>query len=295
MAERVNKQGFSVAEVLIAVGILAVAMIFIAGVFPVGIRFTQVSIDRTTAAIAANEAFAKIQLYCDGVSPDVTLLRADEQRDFNDWFDDTDILDDYFIDVNTFSYPTDSTINFDDKQYCWSALLRWTSEFTDANIPSRDVQATVFVCRRAGPAAEYYKPDLDSFGSQSYGGITQDTDQLPRPVRIEVEDVLNRDNELKITDSAEKTLINDGDLIIDDPTGRIYRVLERYKNPDDIILLDKDFIRDNWRGGLPPSTRYVWVVPPSAPMGSQKGKSSNIWQVRGKSPCVGVYQKVIRF
>ncbi len=292
MAERVNRRGFSIAEVLIAIGILAVAMIFIAGVFPVGIRFTQVSIDRTTAAIAANEAFAKIRLYCDEVAPDVTLLRADEQRDFNDWFDAVDISDDYFVDANTFSYPTDNTIDFDDKQYCWSALCRRADSFTagpNTVDPGRDIQVTVFVCRRAGSGARYYKPD-------SYGGITLNTDQLPRPVRVKVAQVSGgRDNELQITTYVEKTLINDGVLIVDGPTGRIYRVLERYKDPDDDrILLDKNFIWDDWRGGMLFSPRYVWVVAPSAPLSSQRG-IIGVWQVRGKNPCVGVYQKVIRF
>ena len=55
--------GFSLAETLIALGILAVGMLFIAGVFPVAIRLTTISAERTTAAVVAEEAFAKVQLY----------------------------------------------------------------------------------------------------------------------------------------------------------------------------------------------------------------------------------------
>ena len=68
-----------------------------------------------------------------------------------------------------------------------------------------------------------------------------------------------------------KVLINDGYTIIENTTGQIYRVLERYAQQDDTILLDQD-----WRGG-----DSVWVVPPPAS--------------GGRYPCIGVYQKVIRF
>ena len=50
-----------------AVGLLAVGMLFIAGFFPVGIHLTTVATERTMAPIVADEAFAKIQttLACD--------------------------------------------------------------------------------------------------------------------------------------------------------------------------------------------------------------------------------------
>jgi len=60
-------RGFSLTEVLLAVGTLAVAMLFIAGTFLVAVHFAMVTTERTTAALAADEAFAKIRLY--GVNP----------------------------------------------------------------------------------------------------------------------------------------------------------------------------------------------------------------------------------
>ncbi len=62
MKNKVNN-GFSLVEVLIAIGILAVGRLFVAGTFPVGIYFTAVASEKTTAAVVADEAFAKIQLY----------------------------------------------------------------------------------------------------------------------------------------------------------------------------------------------------------------------------------------
>ena len=66
MAKLCKNRGFSLTEVLIAVGILAVGMIFIAGVFPAGIYLTTIATERTIAAVAADEAFAKIKIYAIG-------------------------------------------------------------------------------------------------------------------------------------------------------------------------------------------------------------------------------------
>jgi Tfp pilus assembly protein PilV len=290
MLSKIKQDGFSAAEVLIAVGILGVAMIFVAGIFPVGLRFAQISIDRTMAAIAANEAFAKVQLYAEQI-PDVnghlSGLRFTTQRDFNDWFTDRTSL--YSVDVNTYSYPTDSAVDFDSKHYCWSALLRRTDRFrfvADPNTPdsSHDVQVTVFVCSRQAPSVRYYQPDFISiFGSNAYGVITSKIDLLSKPVRVEIDPSYGADNELIIQNAVERYLINDGDLIVDDETGMIYRVQERYKGLapyDQIILLDKDWVSR--------ASRFVWVVPPPAAPGTA-GKFS------GRNPCVAVYQKVIRF
>ena len=296
MVRGIKQPGFSVAEVMIAVGILGVALIFIAGVFPVGIRFTEVSTNRTVGTIVASEAFAKIRLMADEIGADLTELRTEEHRDFNDWCDEIDIFDDYLLDVNTYSYPTDNTVEFGKKHYCWSALLRRVDRYIGGpNEPdsSRDVQVTVFVCRRAGNNPKYYKPDFDDlkFPGDTYGLITTEIVALPGPVKIEVDEVADRENELEIITDKEITLINDGDLIVDDRTGRIYRVLERYAAPDDdFILLDKDFLREDWRGNPLSGPYYIWVVPPPWVPGV-----GNTWKVSGKNPCIGVYQKVIKF
>jgi type II secretory pathway pseudopilin PulG len=298
MVRGIKQPGFSVAEVMIAVGILGVALIFIAGVFPVGIRFTEVSTNRTVGTIVASEAFAKIRLMADEIGVDFTDLQElepEEHRDFNDWCDEIDISDDYLLDVNTYSYPTDNTIKFENKHYCWSALLRRVDRYISGpNEPdsSRDVQVTVFVYRKASQNAKYYQHDANDLGSDDYGQILDIADKLPGPVRIEVRDVQNRDNELQIDKVEEKTLINDGDLIVDDRTGRIYRVLERYTPPNDhIILLDKDFNYYDADGdSFESEDWFVWVVP--APWAPGTGST---WRVSGKNPCIGVYQKVIKF
>ena len=268
MNYKLKNTGFSLTEVLLSVGILAVGMIFIAGVFPVGIHFTTIATERTIAAIAADEAFAKIKIYAIGdlndLSDDIELggLAVDELRDFND----TDIFRATAeIEPNEFTYPSDPNINISRKQYYWSALCRRVGA-------GRLVQVTVFVSRKVGSHLEYYRPDPDGSGEVDWP--TPDEVDWPVPVKVEVSSVVGGgDNELRIENANEKTFINDGYTIVDNETGQIYRVLERYTSPDNTILLDR-----NWQGG---PTGEVWVVPPP---------------VNGsRYPCIAIYQKVIRF
>lgn len=285
-----RQKGFSLAETLIALGVLTVGMLFIAGVFPVGIHFTYLSIDRTISACVADEAFAKVRLYMERAlndpceSASLEVFETEHLRDFNDWF--AEETDDYELYWEDFAYPSIPSVNEVDKQYCWSALCRLikSDSSVDPNegIPERVVQVTVFVSKRMGPGEKYYiaNYDEDDFGEDDYGIIENWNDlfRWPMPVKVEVDYSTGlEDNELRIVDVGgqpyEKNLINDGYRIVDDKTGRIYRVLERYPSTDDdIILLDKDR-----RGEID----YVWVIPPA--------------KLGGKSPCVAVYQKILRF
>jgi len=246
--------------------VLAIGMIFVAGVFPLGIRFTTIASERTTAAVVAEEAFAKIKLYAVPTETDDIDLDKLKEYKFMD-SNDPDIDDVFpameYIDSNDFAYPSTDT-DISQKQYYWSALFRLAEERTEQNDPNRLVQVIVFVSRKAGPHLKYIDPRDHN----------KEVD-WPMPVKVEVTPG-SKHNEIEIKLDEEKTFINDGYTIVDDKTGRLYRVLERYKEPDygyKIVLLDRD-----WDNGTP---EYVWVVPP--PIGG------------GRQPCIAVYQKVIRF
>ena len=129
MSYGLRKRGFSLTEVLLAVGILAVGMLFIAGTFLVGIHFSTIATEQTIAAVAADEAFAKIKIY--GVN--VGGLSTNQQTPFTS------------IDPNEFAYPSTSTVA--EKQYYWSALCR--------RVEGNLVQVTVFVCRKVGSGTAY--------------------------------------------------------------------------------------------------------------------------------------------
>jgi hypothetical protein len=257
MNNELKNDGFSLMEVLLAVGTLAIGMIFVGGTFLTGVYFSTIATERTIAAVAADEAFAKIKLYGNA---DESWSVSDECKNFGELVS---------IDANEFAYP--STPNdIAGKQYFWSALCRRVG-----NAPNRLVQVTVFVSRRAGSATKYRNPLDPINGTVGY----------PMPVKVSVSATGNA-NEIRIEDvppidGIEYTFINDGYTIVENTTGNIYRVIKRYaKQPAEqpnTILLDRPW---NLHGRYPEPDDFVWVVPP--PSG-------------GRYPCIAVYQKVIGF
>jgi prepilin-type N-terminal cleavage/methylation domain-containing protein len=257
-----KQRGFSLAEVLMALAILAVGMAFIAGVFPAGIYYTIISTERTLGSVVADEAFAKIRLY--GVDVNSLPSKQPQSLDLNC----ADFLDASAkptspdkINPDEFAYPSDPNI---DKQYYWSALCRRVS----GTKPGKSmVQVTVFVSRKTGVGTNYYNP-LNIKKTIGY----------PRPVYVTVEAGPNPTRILQIryrdeNDKIERTFINAGSIIVEDTFGRIYRVVERSSTNLDEITLERD-----WQGLV---SDKIWVIPP--PVGG------------GRQPCIGVFQREMLF
>jgi prepilin-type N-terminal cleavage/methylation domain-containing protein len=240
-----RRDGFSLIEVLLAVGILAVGMLFIAGVFPVSVYFTTVATERTIAPIVADEAFAKFKLY--GISNIGTISDAE------------------------FAYPSTPTADPNSKQYWWAYLYRNDPSTNDANV-------VIFVFRKTGASSRYWVrvSDTDAtlmwINPPSLLYVSVSASPSGRPDELMINDLVSDDG------IDETSFINSGYTIMDDATGRIYRVLERYYASSNVIRLDKD-----WVGPLPvaPAYGFVWVT--SLPVNG------------GRYPCIGVYQKTIRF
>lgn len=227
--------GFSLTETLLAIGTLAVGMLFIGGTFLTGIHFTTIATERTIAAVAADEAFAKVRLYGLGVSdPNLAPGTAVPFTSLS------------AIAADEMMYPS---ADFDpaQKRYHWSALCRLVDP------SSRLVQVTVFVSRRMGPA-RYWRRNIDDWPN-----LAQVTD--PGPVLVMVNYDSSRPYELEIRDAGgagpidDFTLINDGYRIVATASGRVYRVLERYADTPDQLRLDVPFQESS---GL----NFIWVVPP---------------------------------
>lgn len=243
--------GFSLIEVLLAMATLSIGMIFVAGVFPVAIHFSTIATERTIAAVVVDEAFAKIRIY------------GEVDLDYQNWLsaeppvgcvDFSELL--VALDPNEFAYPSYDNADILRTRYCWSALCRRIGT-------TRLVQVTVFISRKIGSGTGYRDPD-NLMGK----GV-----QYPMPVKVGVS--LVSGNELRIKDSEQTSFINDDYTIVDDLTGRLYRVLERYASQPDTIVLDRPWDVDS------PAPDLVWVVPSPA-----NG---------GRYPCLAVYQKVVRF
>ncbi len=257
-----NNAAFSLTEMLLAVGALAIGMLFIGGTFMVGIHFTTIATERTIAAVAADEAFAKIRLYA--VDVNLPSLTTSQLTPFSTL---TPISGDEFM------YPS-TAAPMSQKQYYWVALCR------RVNQNSSLVQVTLFVSRKVGAAAEYWGRQ----GSTGWPNLQRRSFPRPIPVNVVQDPSLDSADQLRIIDAVpgdtvdERTFVNDGYTIVDNQTGQIYRVLERKADQPDKIVLDGP-----WRGAAiaPPTGGWVWVVPPPI--------------AGGKSPCIAIYQKVLRF
>ena len=277
MRKRRKYRGFSLTEVLLAVGTLAVGMIFISGTFLTGVHFSTISTERTIAAVVADEAFAKVKIY-GSVDPNwLTRLSVDSCSDFKDA---NDVINRQIVlivrDPDEFAYP--STITSNQKQYYWSALCR--PVYSDPN--NQLAQVTVFISRKVGNSTKHWTRDprwkLEPTINLPY--LIEDNAPRLVPVNV-VHDILRHNRyELSIKDMLpiedlvdETTFVNDGSEILDNKRGQIYRVIERYADNPSTILLDRP-----WQGG---SDDLIWVIPP--PIGG------------GRNPCIGIYQKLIRF
>ncbi len=222
MMTRPQHRGFSLTEVLMAVATLAIGMIFIGGTFFTGVHFATLSTERTIAAVAADEAFAKVRLYGINLTdPNMATNRLAPFETLN------------LVASDEFFYPSVKTSG--DKQYCWSALCRPL----DSGSNNRLFQVTVFISRKVSSTATYP------------GGSNR-----PVPVQVSVTAVSGpgNQNKLAITTPAEQTLFNGGCTIADNRTGLLYRVVQRDPDALDTIVLDRV-----WQGG---SAGSVWVVPP---------------------------------
>jgi len=260
MKKQPRQDGFSLLETLLAVSTLAVGMVFVAGTFMAGIYFTSLSTERTIAAVASDEALVKIRLY--GLDPSDPNLETDE---FVSYEKLTTIPTDEFL------YP--SLAGDTARQYSWRALCKRLG--ADSHL----VQVAVFVCRHAGTDARYW------VRASGDGSPELEQADLPRPLRIRItQSAGSAADEVSIIDSVtsdqidEYTFANDGATLLDDQTGQIYRVLQRYREPPERIKLDRP-----WRDGDADARgeAWVWVVPPPV--------------AGGRSPLVAVYQEVLRF
>ena len=231
MRKQTVKTGFSLTEVLMAVGILAVAMVFIAGTFPVGVSLTAIATQRPIGAVVADEAFAKIKLY--GI--DVTMLTMDECVVYDENITDVNVIDPNAF-AEEFAYPS-ANIGSQRKQYYWSALCR--------DLGGQNVQITIFVSRIGGPMNRYPADDANANDDTTW--------LLEYPVPVDVDVNSTGSKQLIVTDGRE-IYINGGSTLIENSTGEIYRVLDRGQNFPEEVLLDRD-----WNHG----SATVWVLPPS--------------------------------
>jgi prepilin-type N-terminal cleavage/methylation domain-containing protein len=262
----IKQSGFSLTEVLMAVGILSIAMMMIATMFPVAIYLTSVAAERTMAAIVADGAFAKIQLYGfeNPSDPNFYQWTFDYEQAHNDpclgsspcSAGSYDLFPDINeINPNEFSYPpVDPCTN--SRQYYWSALCK------KLNSDPNDAQyvVTVFVARKTNPGLTYYWHD-------PYDCCDPNFSDRPRVIDINMQNVPGEPNDkLEIVANKAK-YVNPPTTIFDTNTGQLYRVTEKIGigNIDaNIVTLDR-----NWDANG--QQRPVWLIPPPETGGRNAG------------------------
>ena len=270
MNRRLKSKGFSLTEVLFAAGILVIGFMLIAGTLPVGIKLTAMGTERTIGAVAADEAFAKIRLF--GIT-DPALWPVNPNVDCVDYANDPQLN----LNIDEYNYPS-TDIRPDVKKYHWAAMCKY-------NMGLDAFQVTVFVSRDRGLNTQYPKP------WDPLNALPDPLVRYPRPVPVPVEPVDAAGNVIAVglamwadrirVAAGFAGLITDESVLLDDRTGQIMRVLERFRNDPTFTIITLEDALFEVDAAPPLTPRYVWVIPPA------KGS--------GRNPCVGVYQRTIKF
>ncbi len=263
--------GFSLTEVLLATGILAIGMAMIAMVFPVGIKLASLATERTIGVVAGNEAFAKIRLYwVKPYDPNASPWNtgATEFHKVADVVSGSTLFDPAAPSGERI-YPSLVPPSPEQKYY-WSALVWKTG--TDSSDNVTELKARVFVCRVLAMGAKYYTPagtpdgkwpvpvkvNIVALPDPNYIVVQPNTGIFPIPTGS--------------TTPPVYAFFTEGCMIVEDTSGNKYQVVETKDmdaNPGkERLRLSEPFAVT----GLPPY--YVWVVPPAV------GSSRN--------PCIDV-------
>ena len=197
MVLRLRNNGFSLVEVMMSAGILAIGFVFIAVTFPVGVKLTTISTEKTIAAIAADEAAAKIQLY----------------------FNATGIINAFSLDEAV--YPS-TPAGLEEKKYYWT--------FWYAPLSSGPVDIVVFVNRKASAGAKYPYRDPDMVTPL----VMVDRPTL-MPIGVTSVPGPDNGNRLNIEAGFLRYII-EGGTVVDDSTGETYRILQKDTVNDQVVL-----------------------------------------------------------
>ena len=263
--------GFSLTEVLLATGILAIGMAMIAMVFPVGVKLASLATERTIGTVAGEEALAKIKLYWVKTASDSSWTNVggdpNGALEFHDVVNGSTLFDPA-ASTGERVYPS-LVPPAQEQKYYWSALVWKTG--TDSSDNVTELKARVFVCRVLAMGAKYY--DMDASPNNN-------DNPWPVPVKVEVKNTATG-NEIQVQANAQFApagtvykFFTEGCMIVEDSTGRSYKVLEM--KDKDMTAGRETLVLQILQDVFPtvnPSV-YVWVVPPA--VGSSR------------SPCIDV-------
>ena len=228
-----NKNGFSLTEVLLAAGVLAMGFVLIALVFPVGIKLTSMSAEKTMSPVIAEEAKNIVWLYgLDPLNPLFTSTISTYSKLFSSEYLTSQSLRYYYREMKDYTlaqfdpddpvtypipagdfpalytyindqlaedslYPSLPAEEYPDQtqRYCWIALCRYNTA-----APTQPI-IQIFVCRRIEGARYYnfrFDPLTQTFRRNPSDSLTSaDYTDRPIPVPISIH-VPSRSNPLAI-------------------------------------------------------------------------------------------------
>ena len=274
-----HKTGFSLTEVLVAMGIMTVGMMLVLTLFPLGVQLTIKSVQDNMASIVAEEAFAKVRLHIDDASAFMgdSSLKTDETASYYHFDTSGDIKSLNGVDIEEWDTYYPSTVlraaadadQPKESKYSWSALVR------PVNKAAGIFQVTVLVFHRSAFQAIFY----DGSGTAVNKGTSAKLQ--PLKVKIDYATAVHQDDWLKL--DGEYWLIAENSPVIDDKTGRLYSIEERRINGNTVeFRIDRDWqelygiASDSTTNSVPD---YVWIVPPAA-----NASGTN---------CIGVFQRIM--
>ncbi|MEN6384710.1 MAG: prepilin-type N-terminal cleavage/methylation domain-containing protein [Phycisphaerales bacterium] len=257
----IKNNGFSLTEVLMAVGILSIGIMLVATMFPAAIYLTTVASEKTMASIVADEAFAKMQLFGFKLRKEDQLRTTGFYRYWEEMQDGDNINNDFDVDPNEYIYPS---LDGDSgkPQYSWSALCK---KLNDDPLDNRYL-VKLYVTRKTSSNMIFFKNALFNDANNS---------DWPVPVCVDV--LYSPPNKLTMGSEASG-YVNPppSTVIIDNKSGRLFRIISSDKTS---MTLDR-----NWDNDIN-TPKLVWVVP--------SGKVND--KPAGKNPDIDVFQKIIDF
>ncbi len=265
-----SRNGFSLTEVLLATGILAIGFVLIATIFPAGIKLTAMAAEKTLAPAMAEEARAAVRLY------DVDADKLPSSGEVQSVLFSAEYLSDQSVQsfVQFYGIPPHdprllTTINArltadslypslpkesyaqnpaQNQRYCWAVLCRKDTTTAEG------YQIRIFLCRWR-KELRYYGFDYD----KSAGVFTQKEKERPTPVPVRVNAVYGRSDVTIESDQPVypqetcRQFFPEGAWAVEDRNGHIYQIIKR----DGTTLS----LNRNWLSGS--GQNILWVVPPA--------------------------------
>lgn len=258
------RRGFSMPEVLLAMGVFAIAFISIAAVFPVGAMLQKRTTDMVLARQVVQNAVSTIRA--------MDLSHIDHEAGVTDLLLDKfvtplnsyevvkcplDVFNDGALDLARRSYP-DTTLDFNARDFYWVPLLqRLTISDAGAGTPYESQWAVyVFVLKRDNHSSPNY-----GLKNQVFGWASNDSIKVPGVKSSAVSSVTGQ----TIT-FFQNTPIYAGDKVLDS-NGIIHQVVAAGSN---WIGVAEPVLSDPSSPWLSDEPSTIWYgVPPIIPSGSE--------------------------